>query len=136
MKLDTRPASIVNELRRWNPNDPDAYQGALGYLLPSKENPRAYFNYFKSTYSPPRFCYNDPAYDAMYEEASKLDLEKDNARIIELCLAMEKQLYEDRLNIAVYIDPTKVMFAENVVLPAGGYVPGYGFGTDWIAMTK
>ena len=136
MKLDTRPASIVNELRRWNPNDPDAYQGALGYLLPSKENPRAYFNYFKSTYSPPRFCYADPAYDAMYEEASKLDLEKDNARIIELCLAMEKQLYEDRLNIAVYIDPTKVMFAENVVLPAGGYVPGYGFGDEWIAISK
>ncbi len=136
LKLDTRPASIVNELRRWNPNDPNAYQTALGYLLPSKENPRAYFNYFKSTYSPPRFCYNSAAYDAKYDEAAALDLEKDNARVIELCLEMEKELYDYRINIAMYIDPTKVMFADNVVLPAGGYIPGYGFGTDWIAMTK
>ena len=72
----------------------------------------------------------------MYEEASKLDLEKDNARIIELCLQMEKQLYEDRINIAMYIDPTKVLFQENIELPAGGYIPGFGFGTDWLSIKK
>ena len=136
MKLDAKPSSIVNSQRRWNPDDPNAYQASLGYLLPAKENPRAYFNYFKSSYSPPRFCYADPAYDAMYEEAAGLDLQKDNARVIELCLAMEKQLYEDRINIAMYIDPTKVLYAENIILPAGGYVPGYGFGNDWIAIKK
>ena len=136
LKLDAKPSSIVNSQRRWDPDNPNAYQASLGYLLPSKENPRAYFNYFKSSYSPPRFCYNSASYDAKYEEASKLDLEKDNERIIELCLEMEKELYDYRINIAMYIDPTKVLFQENIELPAGGYIPGFGFGTDWLAIKK
>ena len=136
LKLDAKPSSIVNTQRRWNPEDPNAYQASLGYLQPSKENPRAYFNYFKSSYSPPRFCYASDAYDAKYNEAAGLDLEKDNARVIELCLEMEKELYDYRINIAMYNDPTKVLYADNIILPAGGYIPGFGFGTDWIAMSK
>ena len=136
LKLDAKPSSIVNSQRRWNPDDPNAYQASLGYLLPSKENPRAYFNYFKSSYSPPRFCYNSASYDAKYEEAAALDLKDNNERVIELCLEMEKELYDYRINIAMYIDPTKVLFQENIVLPAGGYIPGYGFGTDWVEILK
>ena len=50
---------------------------------------------------------------------------------------MEKQLYEDRINIAMYIDPTKVMFQENIELPSDlGYIPGWGFGFEWISVKK
>ena len=88
--MHTVPSSQATKLRRWNPEDPTAFDTALGSLLPSAQDPRAGFNYYRTDYSPPRFAWNDPQFDAWYYEAMSLDLEKDNDKVIELCMKMEK----------------------------------------------
>ena len=56
------------------------------------------------------------------------DLEKENDKVVDLCLKMEKMLLDTLCNVPVYEIPTKVVFSENYNLPAGKYVVGYGFG--------
>ena len=125
--MHTLPSSQAQALRRWNPEDPTAFDTALGSLLPSAQDPRATFNYYRTDYTPPRFAWNDPQFDAWYAEAMSLDLEKDNDKVIELCMKMEKMLIDTLCNVPVYEIPTKAVFSENFHLPAGGYIIGLGF---------
>ena len=123
------PANQTSSLRRYNPDDPDAFDTAVGSLLPSAKDPRDGFKFYVSTYSPPRFCYADPQFDAWFNESMSLDLQKDNDKIIELCQKLEKKLVKELAVIPFYETPTKVLFAEGFNLPAGKYVTGFGFGT-------
>ena len=134
VEMHTVPSSQATKLRRWNPEDPTAYDTALGSLLPSASDPRATFNYYRSDYSPPRFCYANPEFDAWYAEAMSYDLEADNAKVIELCQKMEKQLLDDLVNIPLYERPNKVLFNEKITLPAGGYIVGWGFGEAYMTI--
>ena len=134
VEMHVVPSSQATTLRRWNPEDPTAYDTALGSLLPSANDPRATFNYYRSDYSPPRFCYANPEFDAWYAEAMSYDLEADNDKIIELCQKMEKQLLDDLVNIPLYERPNKVLFNEKITLPAGGYIVGWGFGEPYMTI--
>ena len=121
------PSNQTTALRRYNPADPGAFDTAVGSLLPSAKDPRATFNYYRSDYTPPRFCYGDPTYDAWYAEAMSYDLQKDTDKIVELCQKMEEKLLTELAVIPFYETATKVLFAENMNLPAGRYVNGLGF---------
>ena len=121
------PSSQTTSLRRYNPENPTAFDTAVGSLLPSAKDPRATFNYYRSDYSPPRFCYGDPVFDNWYAEAMSYDLEKDNDKIVELCQKMEEKLLTELAVVPFYETPTKVLFAEGFNLPYGHYVTGVGF---------
>jgi len=136
IKMHVVPASQSQTLRRWNPDDPTAYDTALGSLLPTASDPRGTFSFYRSDYSPPRFCYNNPEFDALYDSVMTLELEADNAKIIEGCQKMEKMLLDDLVIIPLYERPNKVVFNERVNLPAGKYITGFGFGTRWTTISK
>jgi oligopeptide transport system substrate-binding protein len=136
VKMHVVPSSQSTKLRRWNPDDPTAYDTALGSLLPSANDPRSTFNYYRSDYTPPRFCYAKPEFDALYAEAMTYDLEADNAKVIELCQKMEKMLLDDLVNIPLYERPNKVLFREGIKLPAGQYIVGWGFGEAYMTIAK
>jgi ABC-type oligopeptide transport system substrate-binding subunit len=132
------PSNQTTKLRRYNPDDPGAFDTAVGSLLPSAKDPRATFNYYRSDYSPPRFCYGDPVFDNWYAEAQALDLQKDTDKIVELCQKMEEKLLNELAVIPFYETATKVMFSENMNLPAGRYVNGLGFDNykGWFSAAK
>jgi len=130
------PAGQSSSLRRWNPDNPNAYDIALGSLLPSANDPRSTFTYYRSDYSPPRFCYNNPEFDAVYESIMNLHLEEDNEAIIEGCQTLEKMILDDLVIIPLYERPNKVLFNEKVKLPADGYISGFGFGVRWATIEK
>ncbi|MBO5973604.1 MAG: ABC transporter substrate-binding protein, partial [Clostridia bacterium] len=121
------PANQTTSLRRYNPADPTAFDTAVGSLLPSAKDPRATFNYYRSDYTPPRFCYGDPVFDNWYAEAMSYDLQKDTDKIVELCQKMEEKLLTELAVVPFYETATKVLFAEDLVLPAGRYVNGLGW---------
>jgi len=123
------PSNQTTQLRRYNPDDPGAFDTAVGSLLPSAKDPRATFNYYRSDYSPPRFCYGDQTFDNWFAEAQALDLQKDTDQIVELCQKMEEKLLDELAVIPFYETATKVLFSENMNLPAGRYVNGLGFDT-------
>ena len=123
------PSNQTTKLRRYNPDDPTAFDTAVGSLLPSAKDPRATFNFYQSTYSPPRFCYADQTFDSWYLEAMSLDLQKDNEEIIKLCQKMEEKLLDELAVIPFYETATKVVFAEGYNIPYDKYVTGIGFDT-------
>ncbi|MBR4304268.1 MAG: hypothetical protein IKT81_02935, partial [Clostridia bacterium] len=135
-KMQQVPSSQATTLRRWNPENPTAYDTALGSLLPSANDPRATFNYYRSDYTPPRFCYANPVFDDKYAEAMSYDLEADNDKVIALCMDMEKMLLDELVNIPLYERPNKVLFNEKITLPAGGYIVGWGFGESYMTIAK
>jgi len=130
------PTAHCYSLRRWNPSNPTAFDSALGSATPSANDPRQTFSYYTSTYSPPRYKYSNPEYDAMYATVMNLDLESENDKIIAACLKMEEMILNDRVAIPVYERPEKTVFHERVTLPADGYITGFGFGTRWATISE
>jgi hypothetical protein len=55
------------------------------------------------------------------------DLEKENDKIIDLCMKMEKMLLDTLCNVPIYEIPTKAVFSENYQLPGDKYIVGLGF---------
>jgi len=136
IKMHVVPSGQAGTLRRWDPSNPTAYDTALGSLLPSASDPRSTFTFYRSDYSPPRFCYNNKEFDAIYESIMNYDLEAENDKIIEGCQKMEKMILDDLVIIPLYERPNKVLFNEHVNLPANGYITGFGFGTRWATISK
>ena len=66
----------------------------------------------------------------------ELDLEADNAKVIDYCMQMEKLMLDEMVIVPVYEIPTKVLYETNVQLPADGYVIGWGFGNEYMSMTE
>ncbi|MBR3865300.1 MAG: hypothetical protein IKM67_01150 [Clostridia bacterium] len=140
LKIDLRvvPAGQTQQLRRWNPDDPTAYETTLGSLLPSADDPSASFAFFISTYSPPRFCYANPKFDELYEKSCSLEACLDSSLKVKYCQEMEKIILDELIIIPVYETESKKLFADKIVLPTKdqGYVTGFGFGYPLFASTK
>ena len=66
----------------------------------------------------------------------KLDLEADNAAIIEACQKMEKILLDELVNVPIYERPNKVLYNPRIQLPVKEYVVGYGFGEKYMTITE
>jgi ABC-type transport system substrate-binding protein len=98
-------------------------------MLPSADDPRLTFAFYRSDYSPPRFAYANDEFDALYEESMDLDYINETAEIIELCQQMEKIIaVDDLVNIPLYERPEKVVFSDRVKLPVDHFIVGWGFG--------
>ncbi len=132
-KLETKirlvAAGTALDLRRWNPADPTSFEATIGSMLPSADDPRLTFSFYRSDYSPPRFAYASDEFDDLYEEAMDLDYINETAEIIELCQQMEKIIaVDDLVNIPLYERPEKVVFSDRVKLPVDHFIVGWGFG--------
>ena len=136
VKVDQKPASVVYAERRWNPEAPEAYDTALGSLLPSATDPRDTFTFYRTDYNPPRFAWGTPEFDKLYYDSMALDLEKDNDKIIEMCHVMEKTLLDELVNVPIYERPNKVLYSTRVHLPVKEYVVGYGFGESLMTISE
>ena len=136
IKVDQKPSSVVYAERRWNPEAPEAYDSALGSLLPSATDPRDTFNFYRSDYTPPRFAWNDPDFDKLFADSMKLDLENENDAIIEACQQMEKILLDELVNVPIYERPNKVLYSTRIHLPVEEYVIGYGFGEKYMTISE
>ena len=132
------PASQSQKLRRWNPDDPTAYEAALGSLLPSADDPSASFAVFISSYSPPRFCYANPEFDALYEQSCSLEANLNNDLKVELCQKMEQIVLRDKIIVPVYETESKKLFSDRIVLPTANeaYLTVFGFGYPLFAGVK
>ena len=84
----------------------------------------------------PRFYWTSDKLDQLFEQSMALDLEADNAKVIELCMEMEKLMLDEMVIVPVYEIPTKVLYESNIELPAGGYIIGWGFGNMYMTMTE
>ncbi|MBR3865560.1 MAG: hypothetical protein IKM67_02470 [Clostridia bacterium] len=124
------PAGQTITLRRWDPSNPTSFETTMGSLLPSADEPTASFNFFISSYSPPRFKYSDAEFDAMYEQSISLEANLNNDLKIELCQKMENKILKERIIVPVYETESKKLFADKIVLPTKDqqYITGYGFG--------
>ena len=140
LKIDLRvvPAGQTQQLRRWNPDDPTAYETTLGSLLPSADDPSASFAFFISTYSPPRFCYANPEFDELYQKSCSLEACLDSSLKVKYCQEMEKIILDELIIVPVYETESKKLFADKIVLPTKdqGYVTGFGFGYPLFASVK
>ena len=130
INLRVVPAGQTQQLRRWNPDDPTAYETTLGSLLPSPDDPSASFAFFISTYSPPRFCYSNAEFDELYARSTSLEASLNNDLKVELCQKMENIILKERVIVPVYETESKKLFADYIVLPTANqeYVTGWGFG--------
>ena len=138
VNLRAVPAGQTQQLRRWNPDDPTAYETTLGSLLPSPDDPSASFAFFISTYSPPRFCYANPEFDALYEQSCSLEANLNNDLKVELCQKMEQIVLRDKIIVPDYETESKKLFAEHIVLPTANeaYLTVFGFGYPLFASVK
>ena len=122
-------AGTALDLRRWNPADPTSFEATIGSMLPSADDPRLTFAFYRSDYSPPRFAYANDEFDELYEEAMELDYINETEEVIEICQQMEKIIaVDDLVNIPLYERPEKVLFSNRVKLPVDHYIVGWGFG--------
>ena len=134
--MHTMPSAQAQALRKWNPDDPTGFDTALGSFLPTANDPRQTFKFYLSSVQPPRFYWTSDKLDQLFDQAMALDLEKDNAKVIELCMEMEKLMLDEMVIVPVYEIPTKVLYESNIELPAGGYIIGWGFGNMYMTMTE
>ncbi|MBQ2819419.1 MAG: hypothetical protein IJF14_03430 [Clostridia bacterium] len=132
------PAGQTITLRRWNPSNPTAFEITLGSMLPDADDPSQSFHCFTSTYSPPRFYYSNPEFDALYDQAVSREVRADNDKFIDICQKMEKIILEDRVIIPVYETVSKKLFADKIDLPTANdqYVTCYGFGYPYYVSIK
>ena len=129
------PSTQSQKLRRWNPDDPTAFDAALGSLLPSADDPSASFGFFVSDYSPPRFCYGNPEFDELYVQSCSLEANLNNDLKVELCQKMEQIVLRDKIIVPVYETESKKLFSERIVLPTAdeAYLTVFGFGYPMFA---
>ncbi len=132
------PAGQTITLRRWDPSNPTSFETTMGSLLPSADDPTASFNFFISSYSPPRFKYSDAEFDALYEQSISLEANLNNDLKIELCQKMENKILKERIIIPVYETESKKLFASHITLPTKdqSYITGFGFGYPMFASSS
>ena len=134
--MQAMPSAQAQALRKWNPDDPTGFDTALGSFLPTANDPRQTFKFYLSSVVPPRFYWTSDELDKLFAESMELDLEADNAKVIEYCMKMEKLMLDEMVIVPVYEIPTKVLYETNVQLPADGYIIGWGFGNEYMSMTE
>ncbi len=127
------PAAQQFSLRRWNPDNPTAFDANIGSVTPLNDSPHYTFQYYTSYYSPPRFCYSNPQFDAIYEQAASSE---DHLEVTALCQQLEKILLDDLVVIPLYELPSKSLFSQRVTLPADRFVNNFGFGYEYAVLTK
>jgi len=126
--LRSVPSALQYNLRRWNPQDPTAFDASIGSITPSPAAPHYTFQYYVSTYSPPRFCYSNPTFDGIYAQAIAAEDPLESAR---LCMELEKIILNDLVIVPLYELPSKALFSQRVTLPAGGFINDLGFGYEF-----
>lgn len=127
------PAAQQFSLRRWNPDNPTAFDANIGSVTPLNDSPYYTFQYYTSYYSPPRFCYNNTKFDTIYEKAATSE---DYLEVTALCQQLEKILLEDLVVIPLYELPSKSLFSQRISLPADGFVNNFGFGYEYAVISK
>lgn len=128
------PSSVAYKMRRWNPEDPDAYDFTLGANAPSFDSclytmdafdPYALqINFYWDSMPAERDRYADLC--ARAKEALSMG---DNDTVNNLCLEMEKMIVKELyIRIPIYEIGNKRMYSERVQLPVKEFVNAYGFG--------
>ena len=127
------PSSQQFSLRRWNPENPTAFDANIGSITSLNDSPHYTFQYYTSFYSPPRFCYSNPQFDAIYEQATASE---DYKEIVSLCQQLEKILLDDMVVVPLYELPSKALFSQRIDLPGDGYINNFGFGYEYAIIAK
>jgi len=128
------PTSLTYKLRRWDPENPDAYEFNIGALAPSNETPLDTMKFFSPTYSQPVFYWDNmpdarDRFGKLYEDAEQALRDDDWVKLTDLCLEMEELLVKEiYIRVPLYEIATKRLYSERVQLPVKEYVNGYGFG--------
>ena len=128
------PSNVAYKTRRWNPEDPDAYDMTLGANAPSFDSALYTMEAFDPYATQVNFYWDSmpearDRYAALCAQAKDALGIGDNAKVNELCLEMEeiivKELY---IRIPIYAIGNKRMYSERVQLPVESYVNAFGFG--------
>jgi len=127
------PSAQQFSLRRWNPENPTAFDANIGSITSLNDSPHYTFQYYTSFYSPPRFYYSNPQFDAIYEKATASE---DHKEIVSLCQQLEKILLEDMVVVPLYELPSKALFSQRIHLPGDGYINNFGFGYEYAIIAK
>lgn len=130
--LRSVPAAMQYNLRRYNPDDPTAFDTSIGSITPSADAPHYTFQYYVSSYSPPRFCYSNAEYDRLYAEAVS---ESDPLKSARICMQLEQILLSDLVIIPLYELPSKALFSNRIKLPSDGFINNFGFGYEFGVIT-
>ena len=124
-------------LRRWNPNEPTAYDINIG-SLDVAEDPLDTMWPYCGAYKPARFYWankdNLAQFDEYYNEASVSRY--DNEKFVHLCQQMEKVLLDECMYVPLFELPTKLLFNEKLRFPAERYINGFGYGTMYGAFAE
>ncbi|MBQ2866201.1 MAG: hypothetical protein IJE90_06785 [Clostridia bacterium] len=131
--LRSVPAAMQYNLRRYNPDDPTAFDTSIGSITPSADAPHYTFQYYVSSYSPPRFCYSNAEYDRLYAEAVS---ESDPIKSARICMQLEQILLSDLVIIPLYELPSKALFSSRVQLPTDGFINNFGFGYEFCTLVE
>lgn len=127
------PSAQQFSLRRWNPDDPTAFDANIGSITSLNDSPYYTFQYYTSTYSPPRFCYSNAEFDEIFAKAA---MSEDYAEITNLCQQLEKILLDDMVVVPLYELPSKALFSQRITLPADKYINNFGFGYEYSVISK
>jgi ABC-type oligopeptide transport system substrate-binding subunit len=127
------PSAQQFSLRKWNPENPTAFDANIGSITSLNDSPHYTFQYYTSTYSPPRFCYSNLKYDEIFAKASTSE---DYVEVTALCQQLEKILLDDMVVIPLYELPSKALFSQRITLPADKYVTNFGFGYEYSVISK
>ena len=128
------PSNVVYKLRRWNPEDPKAYDFNLGANAPSFDTCLYTVDAWDPDATQVNFCWDlmpeaRDRYAALVDEATDALGLGQTDKVNELCLEMEKIIVKELyIRIPIYEIGNKRMYSTRVQLPVDSFVNAYGFG--------
>jgi len=136
------PTNVVYKTRRWNPDDPDAYDFNLGANAPSFDTALYTVDAWDPYATQVNFYWDSmpevrDRYAALVDQATDALGLGQTDKVNELCLEMERIIVKEiYIRIPIYEIGTKRMYSERVQLPVQGFVNAYGFGEYYSKIVK
>lgn len=141
MNIRAVPAALAWNLRKWNPDDPNAYEFTIGSVLPSN-GPLDTMKFWDPDFTTKQFYWDNmpearDKFAALYDQATEANQLGEEAKVVDLCLQMEEIIVKEiYIRIPVYELPSKMVFSERVKLPVKEYINSYGFGEYYAVIVK
>lgn len=119
LALNAMPGAQVLDTMANSRDNPRAYELGISAwsFLKTDFNPAEIFEPFTSTYNRRNGPYNSDRLDALYLEAVSDPARKDEKRVTELAMEMEKVYFEEMIGIPVFQEAGGSLTAERLILP-------------------